>query len=257
MGHALAYARRWSGWPGATCPRARAWLRVVLLELERLYNHVGDVGMIANDTGYAWRTPIASGCASGSFRLNERLTGNRLMRGAIVPGGVGPTCRADLDLAARGGRGGSADFTRSRALCLAQYAGDGPAGGHGTPHQPDRARHGRAGIVARASGIDADVRRDHPFAAYGELDVRVPVYERRRREGADDGAPRRGARVGAALQPGLDAPARGARSTRAAPRCPRRARVGLVEGWRGAILHWVMADGAGRFAGSRSWTRRS
>ena len=37
--------------------------------------------------------------------------------------------------------------------------------------------HGVLGYVARASGIDADVRRDHPFAAYGDLEVRVPVFE--------------------------------------------------------------------------------
>jgi Ni,Fe-hydrogenase III large subunit len=105
--------------------------------------------------------------------------------------------------------------------------------------------HGVLGYVARASGIDADVRRDHPFAAYGELSFRVPVFT------SGDVKARTLVRVEEARE--------SARLIRQAvermPGGPLAARLGalpafepawgMVEGWRGAIFHWVMADAAG------------
>jgi Ni,Fe-hydrogenase III large subunit len=106
--------------------------------------------------------------------------------------------------------------------------------------------HGVLGYVARASGIDADVRRDHPFAAYGDLEVRVPVFESGdvkartlvRVEEARESVRLIGEAVGRLPAGPLAAPL-GALPAFAPA-------FGLVEGWRGGILHWVMADGAGR-----------
>jgi Ni,Fe-hydrogenase III large subunit len=106
--------------------------------------------------------------------------------------------------------------------------------------------HGTLGYVARASGIDADARRDHPFAAYGELDVRVPVLE------SGDVKARALVRVEEArVSAGLiqQALARMPAGALAAPLGPLPAfepAFALVEGWRGAIVHWVMGDAAGR-----------
>jgi Ni,Fe-hydrogenase III large subunit len=101
------------------------------------------------------------------------------------------------------------------------------------------------GYVARASGIDADARRDHPFAAYGNLPIRVPVFT------SGDVKARTLVRVEEARE--------SARLIRQAvehmPTGPLTATLGalpafepawgMVEGWRGAIIHWVMADAAG------------
>jgi Ni,Fe-hydrogenase III large subunit len=75
-------------------------LRVVLLELERLYNHVADFGMIANDTGFAVAHAHCFRIRERLLRLNKRLTGNRLLRGAVVPGGTAPQLAADSALGA-------------------------------------------------------------------------------------------------------------------------------------------------------------
>ena len=58
--------------------------------------------------------------------------------------------------------------------------------------------HGVLGYVARASGIDADVRRDHPFAAYGDLDLPRPRVRHGGRQGAHPRARGGGARIGRA-----------------------------------------------------------
>jgi Ni,Fe-hydrogenase III large subunit len=110
--------------------------------------------------------------------------------------------------------------------------------------------HGVLGYVARASGIDVDVRRDHPFAAYGEMNFpwRVPVYQ------SGDVYARTMVRVEEArtsvslihqafhnLPPGrLSAPLGALPAFEPA--------FGIVEGWRGGIVHWVMADETGRLS---------
>src|SRR6185436_15416898 len=88
VGHALAYCRALEQIAGTDVPPRGAALRAVLLELERLYNHVGDVGMIVNDTGFAFGHAHCFRLREELLRLNERLTGHRLLRGAVVPGGV-------------------------------------------------------------------------------------------------------------------------------------------------------------------------
>ena len=101
------------------------------------------------------------------------------------------------------------------------------------------------GYVARASGIDADVRRDHPFAAYGELGVRVPVFD------TGDVKARTLVRVEEARESVRlirEVVARMPKGPLAAPLGPLPAFTpawSFVEGWRGAIIHWVMADAAG------------
>src|SRR5207247_4154972 len=142
---------------------------------ERLYNHVADFGMIANDTGYAVAHSHCFRIRERLLRLNKRLTGNRLLRGGIVPGGVGGDLPPDLDLV---GEVGAAlrDFEEIVALSLANTLVLDRLDGTGRLTTRTARDHGVLGYVARASSIDADVRRDHPFAAYGDLSFRVPVF---------------------------------------------------------------------------------
>jgi Ni,Fe-hydrogenase III large subunit len=109
--------------------------------------------------------------------------------------------------------------------------------------------HGVLGYVARASGIDVDARRDHPFAAYVELNKlpwRTPVYTSgdvyartivRVEEGRESVNLIRAAfnnlRTGPLVAPLGPLPA-------------FEPAFGIVEGWRGAIVHWVIADDKGR-----------
>jgi len=108
--------------------------------------------------------------------------------------------------------------------------------------------HGVLGYVARASGIDVDVRRDHPFAAYGELNFpwKIPVYQ------SGDVYARTMVRVEEARasvslihQAFHNLPA-GRLSTPLGALPAFEPAFGIVEGWRGAIVHWVMADDTGR-----------
>jgi len=249
VAHALAYCEALEGLAGCAVPPRAAWLRLVLLELERLYNHVGDVGMIINDTGFAFGHAHCFRVREELLRLNERLTGHRLLRGAVRPGGVvvpmGTAAVAEAALAA--GRlveefDGIARLSLDNTLVLERLQGTGRL-------TTRTAREMQVvGLVGRASGIDADARRDAPFAAYGEAEVRVPAYD------AGD--------VWARTMMRIEEAREAARLTRLAadrlPDGPAHASLGplpagghavsLVEAWRGPIWYWVLADGPASLA---------
>ena len=245
VGHALAFCQALEAASGTEVPERARRLRVVLLEMERLYNHVGDFAMIANDTGYAVAHSHGFRIRERLLRLNRRLTGNRLLRGGIVPGGVGRDLPADLDLPAEVDAA-LRDFDEITALTLRNTLVMDRLEDTGRLTTRVARDHGVLGFVARASGIDADARRDHPFAAYRELGLRVPVWESgdvkartmvRIEEARESAALIRRALAGLPAGP-LAAPL--------GPLPPFEPAFGLVEGWRGGILHWAMADATGR-----------
>ncbi|MBI5828769.1 MAG: hypothetical protein HZB20_04345 [Chloroflexi bacterium] len=106
--------------------------------------------------------------------------------------------------------------------------------------------HGVLGCVARASGLDIDARRDHPFAAYPWLKFKVPVFE------TGDVQARAMVRVeeareSASLIKQALAQMPGGAIVASLGKLPAwEPAFGLVEGWRGAIIHGVMADDQGK-----------
>ena len=249
VAHRLAFCHALEALAGCTPPPRAAWLRVVLLELERLYNHVGDVGMILNDTGYAFAHAHCFRLREELFRLNARLTGHRLLRGAIVPGGVTET-------AARAGLGAVADdverlvheFLQVAALALDNTMVLERLQGTGRL-TPRTAREMQiVGVVGRASGLDADARRDAPFAAYAEAELRVPVYE------TGDVLARTLVRLDEARQSAsliataVVAAGNGAWAVPLGELCAGADAIALVEGWRGPLWYWVTADGPASLA---------
>src|SRR5262245_2574356 len=247
--HALAFCQALEALAGCVVPPRARWVRVILLELERLYNHVGDVGMIVNDTGFAFGHAHCLRLREELLRLNERLTGHRLLRGAIIPGGVvGPVTMASLDEVARETARLSAEFFEITRLCLENTLVLERLQGTGRLTTRTAREMQVVGLVGRASGIDADARRDAPFASYDELDVAVPVYE------AGD--------VWARTMVRLDEVREVARlitvAADRAPDGPTRATLGplpegadalgLVEAWRGPIWYWVRAEGPATLA---------
>jgi Ni,Fe-hydrogenase III large subunit len=215
--------------------------------MERLYNHVGDVGMIVNDTGFAFGHAHCFRLREELLRLNERLTGHRLLRGGVVPGGIGAAVTVSATLATDVARlaGEFAEVARlslDNTLVLERLQGTGRLTNR-------TAREMQVvGMVARASGIDTDARRDAPFAPYDALRVQVPVHDAGdvwartmvRLEEARESARLIGA-LARAL-PGGD--------TRV-PLPPLRAgehATTVVEGWRGPLWYWALAAGPAALA---------
>lgn len=242
IAHALAFCQAVEALGGIRIPPRAAYLRVVLLELERLYNHIGDVGAICTDTGFAIANVHALRLREDLLRLNGRLFGHRLLRGSLVPGGTARDLEACQIADARASMPRIiADF--DQIVDIATHNGMVLDRLHGTGClKTQTAREMQVvGVPARASGIDEDVRRDHPFAAYPTLQPRVVVHA----EG--DVWARMVVRVEEAreaarlIDSALENLPDGALAA-PMPLLPSgKATFGLVEGWRGPIWHWVAA----------------
>ncbi len=245
IGHSLAYCQALESLAGCQIPDRAAHLRVLLLEMERLYNHIGDFGAICNDTGFAVAHSHCFRIRERLLRLNKRLTGNRLLRGGIVPGGVGHDLPQDLDLASEL-ESILADFNEIVEISLGNSMLTDRLEGTGRLTLQTATDHGVVGYIARASGIDVDVRRDHPFAAYPTLKFRVPVFE------TGDVSARTLARVEEAresvglIQQVLAKLPGGPISVPLGSLPAWEPAFGIVEAWRGALIHWVMADDQGK-----------
>jgi Ni,Fe-hydrogenase III large subunit/Ni,Fe-hydrogenase III component G len=245
VGHALAYCQAIEAAADVDVPLRARYLRVILLELERLYNHIADVGAIANDTGFAVAYAHCYRIREQLFRLNKQLSGSRLLRGVLCPGGLVRDLAVPLDLAARV-EAVVADFDEIVEICLKSTLVLDRLEGTGVLKSELATDHGVLGYVARASGIDIDARRDHPFAAYPHLKFNVPVFRsgdvkervRVRVEEVHESA-------GLIQQACRNLPLRQVRTALGRLDAFTPA-FGIVEGWRGRIVHWIMTGDDGR-----------
>lgn len=239
-GHALAHCLAIEDALGIEVPDEIHRLRALLVELERLYNHAADLGALANDVGFGLANAHAQRIREQLLRINEKVTGHRLLRDGMGPGSV--TLRALPDVAEL--RAIAADLaevahlTLAKSLVRERFTGTAPL-------SLEHARGlGCLGYVARASGLATDARLDHPsialpVAPVGGVDGDVLArYTIRRDEFAASTA------LACHLidtHDGLLDITAGARDTTPvnARSAPIRSGVGIVEGWRGTIVHRV------------------
>ncbi len=174
--HSLAYCQAVEALSNVKVPERSRYLRCIFAELERIHNHLGDVGGIALDTAFSVGAQHAYILRERMMDINDLLTGSRFLRGVNCLGGV----RKDIDKSL-----GSKLIERLVLVKLDFH--DFYEEVTGTPSIMDRlettgvlpfeaARDlNVVGPAGRASGVDRDVRRDHPYAAYRNLSFNVPV----------------------------------------------------------------------------------
>ncbi|QLL09015.1 NADH-quinone oxidoreductase subunit C [Mycobacterium vicinigordonae] len=234
--HALAYSLAVEEALGIEVAEPVHVLRALVIELERLYNHATDLGALANDVGFALANAHAQRVRELVLRINHRLTGHRLLRSAIRPGGVVLQQLPDpFELQAVG-----TDVAEIAALTLGNSVIYDRFADTAVLHGEHARALGCLGYVARASGICSDARRDHPtttlpvaVAANTDGDV-LARYTIRRDEFAASVA------LACAL---IERHAGALRHTAPLPVVAGRRRgVGIVEGWRGTIVHRVEID---------------
>ena len=248
IGHATAHASVMEALAGTEAPLRAQWLRAIALELERLANHTGDLGALANDVAFL---PTASACGKirGDFlNLTALLCGNRFGRGLVRPGG----CRFDLEperLEQMGARLDTALAEVERASAWLWDAASVRARfeNTGVVFAKQAADLGLVGPAARACGLVRDVRYDHPAGWYRLAQTPVAVWP-----GGDIFARTRVRwlevqRSGQLLREQLLAAPEGDISDDLPAPRPDTLAVALVEGWRGEVCHVALSDAAGRF----------
>lgn len=174
--NALAYTQAVEVITHTQTPERAALIRVIGAELERLYNHAGDIGGVLTDVAYSAGAAQAMRIRERVLDLNEQLSGNRLLMGLLAVGGV----RHDLETEVRRRLESELPELKRELLSLMDIVlhSESVLDRLETTGivSPEVARDlGLVGPVARAVGVDVDVRRDHPYAAYGRLSFDVPT----------------------------------------------------------------------------------
>ena len=169
-----AYCMALEGIAGVTPPPRALALRALMLERERIANHLGDLGALGNDAGFAFGLSQFMRMKEDLLRANASAFGARYLNDAIVPGGVAK----DLAEDARRRLLEQVPGLKSEIATLREIY-DNHAGmqdrfmacGIVTPALA--ARLGLTGMAGRASSQSWDLRCGHPCAPYDQLDVRM------------------------------------------------------------------------------------
>jgi len=161
---------------GVDVPERAQWMRALMLERERVANHLGDLGALGNDAALAFGLAQFSRLREDWQRLSGEAFGHRLMMDVIEPGGLARELHwAALDRLRR-----QCDEVEREVRTLRGIYDD-HAGlqdrfmttGRVTPELA--ARLGLTGLAGRASSQRADLRCDQPWEPYRQLDVKRSV----------------------------------------------------------------------------------
>ncbi|HOD82456.1 MAG: Formate hydrogenlyase subunit 5 precursor [Planctomycetes bacterium ADurb.Bin126] len=249
VGHMTAYCRAMEALSDARPPARAEALRAIAAELERIANHLGDLGAMAGDVGFLPTMSYCGRIRGDALNLTALLCGNRFGRGMVVVGGVGYDVDAALEdeiLVRLDGiekdAAGAIELMFDTPSVLSRFEGTGIV-----PEELAR-RIGMVGLAARASGLPCDVRHEFPYGLYqftqmpvctwqsGDcfarayvrwLEIRQSIVFIREHMRSLPGGPMR-------QEP---RPSQGGRIV-----------ASLSEGWRGEICHVALTDADGRLA---------
>jgi Ni,Fe-hydrogenase III large subunit/Ni,Fe-hydrogenase III component G len=243
--HSTAYCMAVERMAGIEITENAKAIRTLLLELERLYNHIGDIGNTCAGTG------LAVGYAKGAvikerlMQLNERLTGSRYLRGINTIGGVKKDIfiyRDDIistiDIVTK-------EYKEFMNLLSGTISHIERLENTGRLSKDIAMKLGTTGITARASGINDDIRKAHPHVLYGRLDFephttsRGDVFARVmvRAEEAECSI----SMINALLENNYNGEL--AVLFRGIP--PHASALGYTESPRGSVFYWVKSNGSG------------
>jgi Ni,Fe-hydrogenase III large subunit len=242
VAYAIAFARAAESALGVVAPARAHWLRGLMAELERVANHLGDIGAICNDAAFALMHAHCAVLREQTLRAAQAAFGHRLMMDCVTPGGIA----ADMSPAGDETLVALVRTIRERFPLLVELY-DGTASlqdrmvGTGIVKAELAARFGAGGFVGRASGGGFDARRAFPYPPYEGLDFEVPT----RNEGDVD------ARVwirieevrqSLSLIDQILARLPGGPVTVTVPGAGSGQGIALVEGFRGDVFVWVRIE---------------
>ena len=222
-------------------------IRGIALEIERLANHVGDLGALAGDVAYQPAAAFFGRLRGDCLNMLMTITGNRYGRGLVRPGGVTFDIepRMAAELSGRVGQLGR-ELRPVAELFFGTASVQSRLEGVGTVSRMACQIHGFVGPVARACEVHRDVRHDHPYGVFRYAQIPVAtawagdVYAR---------ALVRWVEVQRSLEfVGEQLRSLPAGDTRVP--CERLAKgelvVAMEEGWRGEVVHVVVTTDDGK-----------
>jgi Ni,Fe-hydrogenase III large subunit/Ni,Fe-hydrogenase III component G len=176
--HSLAFCQVLESLAGLSIPERAQYLRVIFSELERLANHIGDIGLMLLGTAFNFGSSYGARLREVILQIHERLTGSRFLRGVNCIGGV----TKDIDTASAAWLGEQLDIIEKEFVFLMGVVDKNLTifnrlSKTGTLPFQTAKDLGAVGVVARGSGIASDARKDFPYAAYAALSVDVATEQ--------------------------------------------------------------------------------
>jgi len=251
VGNSWAFAAAVEAALGLEPPPQAMTARAIALELERLYNHAAATAALCQSTGLVIGQAAAEIALERLLRVNAAVFGHRYLFGVVDIGGT----RADLDAAALRSDlpGAYGELERAAEALMSTNSFLDRLEATGILTEEAARRLGLVGPVARATGVAADTRADHPAWPYGEFPLAVAVADtgdvlarfRVMLVEAAESVRLIGEIGRAAAGPGLALP------PGAGPGQPASSGLGWAESSRGEALAWVALDGSGRITRAR------
>lgn len=149
-------------------------IRTLLSEIERITNHVGDIGNIPAGVGFQPAISLGARLKEVLMRLQERIAGNRFLRGMIVPGGMAMDITPELadDILAK--IDDTENGVKDMAVLFAQQENfQNRINTTGIVRLQTAKDLAMVGVGARASGYAHDSRKDMDYGVYSSLDFKV------------------------------------------------------------------------------------
>jgi Ni,Fe-hydrogenase III large subunit len=156
-----------------TPPAPAASTRAIAIELERIYNHAQSIAILCQTTGLSVGQAHAEIAFEQLLRVNLAAFGHRYLFGVVCVGGV--HCAPDTDAIRRLLPAATAELERAVVALLKTNSHVDRLETCGIVTDEAARRLALVGPVARGSGVDVDVRRDHPFPPYDRAGPAVPV----------------------------------------------------------------------------------
>lgn len=244
VAHALAFALAAEAATGATPPPRAVWLRLAMLELERIANHLGDWGFICNDAAFAYPHARCGLLREGVLRANAAAFGHRLLMDRVIPGGLAMEMLPGGTEAILGALAAvEAEMPALVSIYDSHASLQDRVVGTGFLKPALAAAFAAGGYVGRASGRGFDARIALPHAPYESLVPEAAI----RTEGDVD------ARVRVRIAELSESIALVREALAAAPpgeihqSLPQKGGEGIavVEGFRGEIVTWMALDDGG------------
>ncbi len=178
VAYASAFARAVEAATRAVPPARAVHLRALTAELERLANHIGDIGAICNDASFPLMHAQTGILRERTLRAAETCFGHRLMMDVVVPGGLARDLSADGERAIRAL---VAELRMSFPRLVELYDSTASLQDRtvdaGIVKQEYARQFGAGGYVGRAAGRNFDARRTPGYAPYDDLQFEVPVLD--------------------------------------------------------------------------------